>query len=166
VTAQGYFGKYRGVVADTKDPLGLGRIKARVPAVYGEQPSGWAMPCLPFAGANAGFFGLPLDNAGVWIEFESGDPNRPIWSGCWWGSSAEVPAALKADAAKKVLLRTQGGHSIFIDDTAGSGGITLETSGGQKITLTSSGVEITNGQAKVKLSGSQVTVNDGALEIT
>ena len=81
-----FYGKYRGTVTNIKDPKGMGRIKAKVPDVMGDQESGWAMPCAPFAGSNSGFFALPSENASVWIEFEQGDPERPIWSGCWWSS--------------------------------------------------------------------------------
>jgi len=161
-----YYGKYRGVVTDIQDPLLTGRIKARVPDVLGDQESGWAMPCAPFGGNQTGFFALPTVDAGVWIEFEHGDPDYPIWSGCWWGSAAEVPPLLIAPPYKKVMVVTEGGQSITLDDTPGVGGITLETSTGQKIVLSSAGVEIDNGMgAKISLTGPQVSVNNGALDV-
>jgi len=161
-----YYGKYRGVVTDIQDPLMTGRIKARVPDVLGDQESGWAMPCAPFGGSQTGFFALPTVDAGVWIEFEHGDPDYPIWSGCWWGSAAEVPPLLIAPPYKKVMVVTEGGQSITLDDTPGVGGITLETSTGQKIVLSSAGVEIDNGMgAKISLTGPQVSVNNGALDV-
>ena len=86
-----YFGKYRGIVTDINDLMMLGRLKAKVPDVLGDKESSWAMPCAPFGGSGVGFFALPTVNAGVWIEFEQGDPDYPIWSGCWWGSQAEIP---------------------------------------------------------------------------
>ena len=76
-----FYGKYRGLVTDIQDPLMLGRIKAQVPDVMGSDDSGWAMPCAPFGGSQAGFFALPVVGAGVWIEFEHGDPDYPIWAG-------------------------------------------------------------------------------------
>lgn len=90
------WGKYRGVVTDISDPLMTMRIKAKVPDVYGDDESGWALPCAPFGGRQAGFFALPSVDAGVWIEFEHGDPDFPVWSGSWWGSVAEVPPGLLA----------------------------------------------------------------------
>ncbi len=116
-----------------------------------------------------GFFAVPKVGAGVWIEFEHGDPDYPIWSGCWWGAASEMPSTLLAPPppSKKVMLKTEGGHTVLIDDTPGTGGISLETSGGQKITLTATAIEIDNGQgAVIKLSGSQVSVNNGALDVT
>jgi uncharacterized protein involved in type VI secretion and phage assembly len=161
-----FFGKFRGTVSDIQDPLMVGRIRATVPDVLGDLDSGWAMPCAPFGGSGMGFFALPTVGAGVWIEFEHGDPDYPIWTGCWFGSVADMPPELLAPLYKKVLIKTEGGNSIVIDDTPGVGGITLETSGGQKIVLSATGVEITNGQgAKIKMTGPQVSVNDGALEV-
>ncbi|HET7270519.1 MAG TPA: phage baseplate assembly protein V [Rubrobacter sp.] len=161
-----FYGKYRGVVTDNKDPLMTGRVKARVPDVMGEKETGWAMPCAPFGGSGVGFFALPTVGAGVWIEFEHGDPDYPVWSGCWFGSAAEMPPILLAPPYKKTLIKTEGGNSVLLDDTPGIGGITLETSGGQKVVMNATGVEITNGQgASIKLTGPQVSINGGALEV-
>jgi uncharacterized protein involved in type VI secretion and phage assembly len=164
--SQTFYGKYRGVVTDNKDPLMTGRVKARVPDVMGEKETGWAMPCAPFGGSGVGFFALPTVGAGVWIEFEHGDPDYPVWSGCWFGSAAEMPPILLAPPYKKTLIKTEGGNSVLLDDTPGIGGITLETSGGQKVVMNATGVEITNGQgASIKLTGPQVSINGGALEV-
>jgi uncharacterized protein involved in type VI secretion and phage assembly len=165
-TGRAFYGKYRGVVTDVSDPLMTGRIKARVPDVLGSQESGWALPCAPFGGSGVGFFALPTVGAGVWIEFEHGDPDYPIWAGCWWGSAAEVPPLLLAPPYKKLMIVTEGGQTVTLDDTPGVGGITLETSGGQKLVLGATGVEIDNGMgAKITLTGPQVSLNNGALDI-
>ena len=111
-TGAAFYGKFRGIVTDIQDPLMMGRIKASVPDVLGEQESGWAMPCAPFGGSGMGFFSLPSVGAGVWIEFEYGDPDYPIWSGCWWGSAAEMPPVLLAPPYKKLMIITEGGNSI------------------------------------------------------
>ena len=85
------------------------RIRAKVPDVMGDLESGWAMPCVPFGGSGMGFFALPKVGAGVWIEFEHGDPDYPIWTGCWFGSMAELPSDLLAPPYKKVMMVTEGG---------------------------------------------------------
>ena len=163
---QPFFGKYRGVVTDVNDPLMTGRMQAKVPDVMGDEESGWALPCAPFGGQQMGFFALPAVGAGVWIEFEHGDPDYPIWAGCWWGSAAEVPPLLLAPPYKKVMVVTEGGHTVTLDDTPGIGGITLETSTGQKVVLSALGVEIDNGMgASIKMTGPQVSVNGGALDV-
>jgi len=161
-----FYGKYRGTVTNIKDPLMIGRIQAKVPDVMGDQDSGWALPCAPFGGSGLGFFALPAVGAGVWIEFEQGDPDYPIWSGCWFGSVKEIPKVLLAPPYKKLMIKTEGGNSILLDDTPGTGGITLQTSGGQKIKLSSTGLEINNGAGgTIKLKGPQVSINQGALEV-
>jgi uncharacterized protein involved in type VI secretion and phage assembly len=158
-----FFGKYRGVVTDNQDPMMIGRIRASVPDVLGDQASGWAMPCTPYAGNGVGLFLIPPVNTSVWMEFEHGDPDYPIWSGCFWGQGE--PPATPAVAAKK-MLKTDSA-TITLDDTPGAGGITLETTGGQKIEILATGITIDNGQgAKITLQGPKVDVNSGALEIT
>ena len=155
------FGKFRGTVIDNQDPERRGRIQARVPALIGRETTSWALPCSP-----AGFFAIPAAGAGVWIEFEQGDPDLPIWTGCWWASAAEMQAGLLPDP-QRVLLQTSGGHSILLDDTPGTGGITLHNNGGQTIALTGTGIEFGNGRgAAVALQGPTVSLNSGALEVT
>jgi uncharacterized protein involved in type VI secretion and phage assembly len=161
-----FYGKFRGVVTDNRDPLMIGRVRARVTDVMGQDESGWAMPAAPFGGNQMGFFALPTVGAGVWIEFEHGDPDYPIWSGAWWGSAAEIPPPLLAPPYQKVMVKTDGGNTITLDDTPGIGGITLETSTGQKIVMSPLGIEISNGMgAVIKLTGPQVSVNNGALDV-
>ena len=86
-----FYGKYRGTVLDNIDPLQSGRLQVEVPDVAGTVPSTWALPCLPFAGTGAGFFAVPPVGSLVWVEFEQGDPDYPIWTGCFWGTAADVP---------------------------------------------------------------------------
>ena len=156
-----FFGKFRGVVTDNRDPDGIGRIRARVPDATGERETGWALPALPYAGDSVGLFVLPPVGANVWIEFEGGDTEPPIWTGCFW-APGEPPTR---EARQKVLTTDVG--TITLDDTAGAGGITIETSAGMKITLGSSGIEISNGKgASIKLEGPKVSINGSALEVT
>lgn len=165
-----FYGKYRGVVTNNRDPRRIGCIRATVPDVYGEEESGWALPAAPFGGTETGFFAVPAVGAGVWIEFECGDPDYPIWTGCWWGDTSEMPPVLSdpdaADAAeRKTLIATQHGHFILLDDSPGEG-ITLETPGGQKIVINAHGIEISNGKgASIKLTGKKVMINGNALEV-
>ena len=157
------FGKYRGVVSDNKDPEMRGRIKAQVPDVFGDKESTWAMPCAPYAGDDVGLYLIPPKNASVWIEFEQGDPNCPIWTGCFWAQT-EVPA--KPAMPETKMLKT-GSATITIKDQAGSGSVTLEVNKTVKIVMDSKGIEITNGQgASIKLSGASVKINEQALEVT
>ncbi len=157
-----FFGKYRGKVENNIDPFQQGRVQVSCPAVLGDGSLSWAMPCAPFAGNGVGFFAIPPTGANVWVEFEGGDPDYPIWAGGFWGPG-EAPAS-PALAEMKVFKTSTA--TITLNDLPGAGGITIETTTGMKISLTALGLEITNGQgASIKLSGPQVSVNDGALEV-
>ena len=157
-----FFGKFRGVVTDNRDPLMLGRIRARVQDVLGENESGWALPSLPYAGNGVGLFLVPPVDASVWIEFEHGDPDYPIWTGCFW-SQGELPAT--PAVAEMKVLKTDAG-SITINDLPGAGGITIETTAGMKIVIDMTGIEINNGMGgSIKLNGPKVSINEGALEV-
>jgi hypothetical protein len=158
-----FYGKFRGVVSDNRDPLMLGRIRAKVQDVLGANESGWALPALPYAGKGVGLFLIPPTNTSVWIEFEHGDPDYPVWSGCFW-AQGEMPTT--PALAEKKLLKTDT-CTITLDDTPGIGGVTIETKDGAKIKLSLTGIEIDDGKGgKIKLTGPQVSINDGALEVT
>ena len=156
-----YFGKYRGVVTGNNDPMQLGRIQAKVPDVLGDNDSTWAMPSVPYAGKSVGLFLIPPTDALVWIEFEHGDPDYPIWTGCFW-DSGEVPASPAVPEMK--VLKTDVG-TITLNDQKGSGSVTIETTAGLKIVMNTNGIEISNGSQKVTVSSSSISINDGALEV-
>ena len=157
-----YFGKYRGTVANNIDPMQQGRIQVSVPSVLGSGQLSWAMPCVPYAGSGVGLFLIPPVDANIWVEFEAGDPDYPIWSGCFWGIG-EVPA-LPAIAEMKVLKTDS--CTITLNDLPGMGGVTIETMTGMKIIMTTTGLEIDNGQGgSIKMTGPQVSVNNGGLEV-
>lgn len=166
---RGRYGKYRGTVVNNLDPLRIGRLQASVPDVLGTTTSSWALPSLPFAGPQAGVHVVPPVGAGVWVEFEQGDPDFPIWTGCWWGSAAEVPALAAAPPPlHNIVLQTPGQHAIVVSDVPGpQGGITLRSATGALIVVSDIGITISNGKgATIVLSGPTVTVNNGALTVT
>ncbi|HLA20239.1 MAG TPA: phage baseplate assembly protein V [Pseudolabrys sp.] len=152
-----FYGKYRGTAtAIDADTL---RIKAKVPAVLGETETGWCVPCVPYAGANVGFAFLPETGAGVWIEFEGGDVSYPIWVGCYW-RDGELPSDAKP-AVKTIV--TAKGAKLLLDDDAQT--ITLTDGSQNKVTLSSDGITLERGANKVVVSDSNVSVNDGAMEV-
>ena len=67
MTEQKFYGKYRGMVLNNIDPMRIGRIMVQVPDVSGVLPSTWAMPCVPVAGIQQGFFTVPSIGSGVWV---------------------------------------------------------------------------------------------------
>src|SRR6266542_1451174 len=147
-----FYGKYRGIVTDNNDPNGLGRVRVKVQDVLGDQESGWALPALPYAGDNVGLYLIPPVDAFVWVEFEHGDPDYPIWTGCFWGQNDTVPG----DGPDKKVLKTDTG-TVTIDDTDGESSITIETTDGLKIVMDSNGIEISNGDNKILLSAESVS---------
>lgn len=164
-----FFGKYRASVLDNIDPLQIGRLMVQVPDVSNVIPSTWAMPCVPFAGIQSGFYAVPAIGSGVWVEFEHGDPDYPIWVGCFWGSAADLPAlALAAPpGVQQVVIQTTEQNMLMISDVPGpSGGILLKTAAGALISITDTGITLSNGQgATLALTGPSVSVNEGALEV-
>jgi len=163
-----FYGKYRGVVTDNKDPRGLGRIRAKVQDVLGAEDSGWALPCVPYAGRGVGLYLIPPEKAFVWIEFEHGDPDYPIWTGCFW-AEGEMPlqSSRNEDMPEKKVLKTDVG-TITLNDSAGEGGITIETNKDpkMKIVINMDGIEINNGRnAIIKLQNKKVSINGNALEV-
>jgi uncharacterized protein involved in type VI secretion and phage assembly len=165
-----YYGKYRGTVINNVDPMQIGRIQVMVPDVSNVIPTGWAMPCVPFAGIQMGFFAVPLIGAGVWVEFEQGDPDFPIWVGCFWGSAAETPALAKLTppAVPGVTMQTPLQNGLTVNDVPGpTGGIMLKSGTGATIIVNDTGIYIQNGKgASIIMTGPTVTINQGAMVIT
>jgi uncharacterized protein involved in type VI secretion and phage assembly len=164
-----YYGKYRGIVMENIDPMQMGRLMVQIPDVSNVIPSTWAMPCVPFAGIQSGFFAVPEIGSGVWIEFEQGNPDYPIWVGCYWASVADVPTlALAAPPAlQQVVIQTTEQNLLLISDVPGpTGGIMLKTSAGAFISISDIGITISNGQgATISMTGPAVTINEGAMEV-
>jgi uncharacterized protein involved in type VI secretion and phage assembly len=153
-----YFGKYRGQVTDNNDPDNLGRVKASVPRLLGDEETGWALPAFVYGGTSEqGLFAVPDIGAGVWIEFEGGDLSYPIWSGTWFTSGA-IPES--AQPGKKVF-KTKSGHKMVFDDDGGS--LEITDSNENSVSMDSNTVKITAGGAlKVVIDAPQIELVDGA----
>jgi hypothetical protein len=169
-----YYGKYRGTVIENIDPEQIGRVICMVPDVLGIAPSSWAMPCVPAAGIQSGIFVVPPIGSGVWIEFEQGNPDYPIWTGGFWGLVADVPIFATAPPAippgQNIVLQTTGQNMIMVSDAPPSpvtGGIVLKSVSGAMIVVNETGIYISNGQgATITLVGPAVAVNIDALMVT
>ena len=168
-----FYGKYRGTVVNNIDPEFRARIQAIVPAVSGLIPTSWAMPCLPIAGKQEGIFAIPQIGAGVWVEFEEGDPDKPIWVGGFWGLAAEVPTLANVPPpippGQNIVLQTTLQNAVVISDAAPTpltGGIVLKSATGAMIVVNDSGIYIQNGKgASIMMVGPSVTINNGALVV-
>lgn len=157
---QKHYGKYRGKVFSNLDPQRRGRLQVSVPAIYGQNTLNWALPCVPYAGLQEGFYMIPPVGANIWVEFEGGDIDFPIWAGCFWGDG-ECPGEKPQTKIIKTPVAT-----ITLDELNPSAPIKIESVAGDAITITATGITIQAvGSATVELSGPQVNVNQGALEV-
>jgi uncharacterized protein involved in type VI secretion and phage assembly len=164
-----FYGKYRGLVLNNIDPMQMNRLQVQVPDVAGLIPVTWAMPCVPLAGLQNGMVALPIIGSGVWVEFEQGDPDYPIWVGCFWGSAAEVPVLAHATppGLSAITLQTPLQNGLTISDLPGpTGGIMLKSATGATLIVNDTGIYIQNGKgAAIIMTGPTVNVNAGALTI-
>jgi uncharacterized protein involved in type VI secretion and phage assembly len=171
-----FYGKYRGLVVDNDDREQLGRLRLQVPSVLGPNVvTGWALPCVPYGGAqNQGVLCIPEPGAGVWVEFEEGDLEFPIWVGTFWskpGGNSELPKPNNANGSEhksvqkpptRKIIKTQKGHTIQFEDADGQEMLTLiEATHGHVITMNTHGIHIKGGAGQeVVLHGSGVTITD------
>ena len=161
-----YFGKYRGEVVNPLDPQGLGRIQVSVPGVLGSAKLAWAMPCFPGAGPGVGIFAIPPMGAKVWVEFERGDPDYPIWSGGFWGMG-ETPATM---GPTQPFTHVWAGSNFKIEilDMPGVATLTITLTvptGEAKIAADAAGMELSWGKSSVKLSLDGVSINGTNLKV-
>ncbi|MEX1362884.1 MAG: phage baseplate assembly protein V [Nannocystaceae bacterium] len=159
-----YFGKYRGTVVNNVDPLRQGRLQVGCPLVFGVGVLAWAMPCVPFAGMGEGFYMLPQIGTQLWVEFERGEANLPIWSGCFWGPGQLPTNAISPTTRTIKTLTTE----LTLDDALG---VTVQVMPPTVpapcvIRINATGIEISMGAASVKLDPAKVDINNGALEVT
>ena len=135
--------------------------------MLGSSLSDWALPSVPAEGAQSGVFIVPPVGSRVWIEFEGGDPDSPIWSGGFWANSSEVPVLATMPPpipnGQNAVLRTSGRTTLVLSDAPPSpvaGGILLESPGGATIRVNDLGVWISNGKgATIDLLGPTVLIN-------
>jgi uncharacterized protein involved in type VI secretion and phage assembly len=165
-----FFGKYRATVLNNVDPQLQGRIQVQLADRYGLFPSTWALPAVPFAAkGTAGVVALPQLGSAVWVEFEAGDPDYPVWSGAFWPDPGGFPVLALAGATPvtpNVHLQTTSGVSMTLSDPPAKQ-VQVMTPTGATIIIGSAGVSIMNGQgASIVMAGSSVIINGGALVVT
>jgi uncharacterized protein involved in type VI secretion and phage assembly len=158
--SQRFYGKYRGVVTDNDDPQDLGRIKAQVPAVMGETEVGWALPSFPFIGDGHGFFMLPEVGSMVWVEFEAGNADFPIWSGVFLAESQSKPD--EGDVSVRVIV-SKNGHKVVLSDDEDK--IVVDHASGGTIEMTRSEITISLKGSKMVMSSTSISFNDGVVKI-
>lgn len=173
-----FYGKYRGFVVDNEDPEQLGRLKVKVPSVLGNEiVTGWALPCTPYGGdANQGMLFIPEVNAGVWVEFEEGDLEFPVWVGGFWSKpdgESELPKPNDAEGEEesdvqnpvtRKIIKTLKGHTIQFEDKDGEEMVTIvhkvDDDNKNVITLQSTGITLTD------FTGNKIEMTDSAFTVT
>lgn len=185
-----FYGKYRGTVVDNADPAGLGRLRLRVPSVLGpDVVTGWATPCTPYGGAaDQGLLFVPDRDAGVWVEFEEGDLEFPIWVGTYWtreGSDSQLPRPQDPDGTERdqvqapptrKIIKTAKGHTIQLEDKDSEELVTIvEAVNNNVITLNQDGITVTDGNGNAitlgsaglvaKSSGTQITIGGSGIRL-
>lgn len=164
-----FYGKYRATVLNNVDPQFQGRIQVQLGDRYGLFPSTWAMPSFPFAGKSAAMVALPQVGSMVWIEFEAGDADYPIWSGAFWPDPGGFPPLALAAATPvtpNIYFQTSTGTSVTLSDNPAQQ-VLIKTVAGAMIMIGAAGITISNGQgASIAMVGPSVVINNGALTIT
>lgn len=176
-----FYGKYRGQVVRNRDPERRGRIMVTVPSICTDA---WAMPCTPFAGVGLGVVVVPPVRAAVWVEFEAGDPSKPIVVGYFWENPISSRLEPGVEIAPGELNLRCGDNRVRIS----AAGIEIESSGvavkvdaqaisaqcgSTTLQVAADGVNIAAGAStaasvnltQVKLNSAVVSINDGALQV-
>jgi len=128
-----YYGKYSGEVTDNADPDFFGRIKVKVPAVFGADVEVRARPCF-----SAGQFFVPPVGEKVWVEFEAGDTRYPLWVGAWY-PQGKSPKEAQISPPDNRVIQTPSGHTIQIMDKAGDEKIVIKHKGNSFVTIDKNG---------------------------
>ncbi|MEV4227877.1 phage baseplate assembly protein V [Streptomyces bobili] len=165
-----FYGKYRGTVVDNEDPARLGRLKLSIPSVFGpDVVTGWATPCTPYGGAAAqGFLFVPERKARVWVEFEEGDLEFPIWTGAFWsapGEESELPDDPQQRPSRKII-RTLKGHMIELEDADGGERIFISDAFGNEIEMSADAMTLTaKTPLTIKADGQPVKIVCSSLDV-
>ena len=156
----GFFGKYRGSVTDNKDPLASGRVKVNVPYAMGDEED-WAMPCFPYAATLTGVFIVPPVGASVWVEFEGGNIDAPIWVGGFYPQLLKpAPLALAAPpGTEELVIQVGASNTVSIKDAPGPAGGIMLRSGLASVLINDQGIFMSDG------SGGIVTITKGIVSL-
>ena len=158
------------MVTNNIDPLHLGRLQVAVPSILGKGRESWAMPCVPYAGNGVGLYAMPSIGTNIWVEFEAGDPDAPIWSGCFW-QRGQMPLPPTAPSTK--MFKTEA-ITLTVDDEPRAGGsITVEVRPPAvkvplKLVLNSQGIALTCNPSTLKLTptGMEISLAPASINVT
>jgi uncharacterized protein involved in type VI secretion and phage assembly len=137
-------------VINTVDETGIGRVQVQLPWLAEPQP--WARVAVPAAGSNRGMYVLPHEGDEVLLAFNRSDVADCYIVGSLWNTSDTPPRQGSLDPTTKIVIRTEIGHEIELDDLAQS--ISITTSTGHTLKLAPAGI-------KISTSGNSASINLG-----
>jgi hypothetical protein len=162
-----YFGKYRGFVQHNDDPQQRGRLRLEVPEVLQDNITDWANPCFPYAGNDVGVMFIPEEGDMVWVEFEGGDPNKPIWVGGPVGNpggDSEAPDDVKDNYPDTHIMKTDSGHHIRFVDSDDDPRVEIEHSSGSRQVFYNA--DSASGSLLMEILGDLTANANGNIELT
>lgn len=116
-----------GVVSDTDDPQGAGRVRVLLKA-FNDAESDWLNVCSLGAGENKGFIAQPEAGDSVLIAFVNDNPAQGVVIGGLFGGSPLHDDDVAGQRPRPCTLRTRDGQLLRLDDQEGA--IRLQSRGG------------------------------------
>lgn len=155
-----FHGIYSGSVVDNRDPENLARVLVRVPGLTEARKGVWARLATMMAGRDSGTLFIPEVGDEVLVVFVRGDIRMPCVIGALWSKAASPPAV--GDPPTSVMLvRSRNGVTLRILDDRDANSLTVETPGGQRMTLQDS-----PGTVRVEdTSGNSVTLSPSGVKV-
>jgi uncharacterized protein involved in type VI secretion and phage assembly len=174
------------IVSSLDDPDRRNRVQVRlIGADESERQDAplWARVVCPFAGSDRGAFLMPDVEDEVLVVFQGGDPRFPLVVGGLWNGASASPADLEGGTNRLKVIRSRRGVSLTLDDSEGQERFSVETPGGQRLTLSDGPgtitIEDSNGNsatfeasgvtleaaAKVTVKAAQVEVSAGMVTV-
>ncbi len=168
LTATSFPGLYVGQVevVENDDDEYPGSIKVSIPSIFGQsegdESAVWARPCFPY-----GHFFVPEVGDKVWLAFENGNSQSPVWLGVWY-PAGKIPTKADSASPKKRVIQTATNNSIILNDADGEESVKILDENGNEILLNGDGITIQMGSgAKIEMTDSGITIESGAkIEIT
>lgn len=131
-----FYSIYRAIVIDNEDPLNLNRLLIHVPDITNNNV--WAFPKhQPGSNGYGAKYLTPQKDEIVYVEFQTGDPQYPIWSFHGWAET-QVPDDLKG--TKVAGFITPNGNKVKLDDVGNI--VEIEINGNQKIKIHPDGINL------------------------
>lgn len=161
---------YRALVEGVDDPLHAGRIQARVyPLFTGADAADlpWAKPAFPLgsgAGTGQGSFSVPDVGTYVYVMFEEGDYNQPVYFAEAATATKGIPSFASTHYPHRRGFKTASGVEVFVDDTDGLIQVTHPQGTVIKIDATGN-VEVSAGPKNVTVAAQKVVVNSSNINL-